>query len=409
MPTGDQRADPSSSELYKREGIPERISAATSRMSFPPSSRPVTVERDLRQICAKWQDAWDQMMYDATTTASKGINDITTLADLFAYLTPIRAARIKPATQRADRHALNVWLAELGGSTPLSHLSEEDLQSAFDRCVARMKPRGANRKLATLKVYLNWAANKGLITGAPHRMVRQARIVRTHADIGWWTEEEVDLALQCARDVDAEVRTTATRNRNTNVTRNQQRGLNRSRLEAFATGELLVALGCYLGLRVEELVMQRWQDLDLDATCSRTGVPQPVCHVVPHGGWEPKDKEARTIPISTQLHELLQRYRRLEGFVLEPTVYRKRTEDGQQRSYRYDPRALWRKIIKRVVAAGGKRVTLYGMRHSFASNLLNCGVSDVKVSRWLGHANTSMVHLHYGHLLAYDDDINRRR
>lgn len=46
------------------------------------------------------------------------------------------------------------------------------------------------------------------------------------------------------------------------------------------------------------------------------------------------------------------------------------------------------------------------MRHSFASNFLIAGVSDVKVGRWLGHTDTRMVHRHYGHLLSYDGDIN---
>ena len=62
--------------------------------------------------------------------------------------------------------------------------------------------------------------------------------------------------------------------------------------------------------------------------------------------------------------------------------------------------------MKEVVAAGGKAITMYGMRHSFASNFLIAGVSDVKVSRWLGHSDTRMVHRHYGHLLSYDGDIN---
>jgi len=49
---------------------------------------------------------------------------------------------------------------------------------------------------------------------------------------------------------------------------------------------------------------------------------------------------------------------------------------------------------------------MYGMRHTFASNLLIAGVSDVKVARWLGHRDTRMLHKHYGHLLSYDADIN---
>jgi len=59
-----------------------------------------------------------------------------------------------------------------------------------------------------------------------------------------------------------------------------------------------------------------------------------------------------------------------------------------------------------VTEAGGQAITMYGMRHSFASNLLIAGVSDVKVARWLGHRDTRMLHKHYGHLLSYDADIN---
>ena len=42
-------------------------------------------------------------------------------------------------------------------------------------------------------------------------------------------------------------------------------------------------------------------------------------------------------------------------------------------------------------------ITAYGMRHGFASNFLIASISDAKVARWLGHADTRIVHLHYGH------------
>lgn len=74
--------------------------------------------------------------------------------------------------------------------------------------------------------------------------------------------------------------------------------------------------------------------------------------------------------------------------------------------YRYDPKWTWKRLSAAIVKASGKAITMYGMRHSFASNFLIAGVSDVKVARWLGHTDTRMVHRHYGHLLSYDDDIN---
>jgi integrase len=75
-----------------------------------------------------------------------------------------------------------------------------------------------------------------------------------------------------------------------------------------------------------------------------------------------------------------------------------------KRIYRYDPKKVWLRVLAKVTA---KAITPQGMRHAFASNLLMAGVSDTLIARWLGHADTSMVQLHYGHLLADYGDINR--
>ena len=154
--------------------------------------------------------------------------------------------------------------------------------------------------------------------------------------------------------------------------------------------------------------MLRWQDLDLKAVDPKTGAAKPVCHVTPHNGWQPKDGEARDIPIAAPLLEILMKHRRDEGYLLqaEPQNRERRRKSIAPWAYRYDPRRLWSRLMTRLKAIGGRPITMYGMRHSFASNLLIAGVSDVKVSRWMGHADTRMIHKHYGHLLSYDDDIN---
>jgi len=82
---------------------------------------------------------------------------------------------------------------------------------------------------------------------------------------------------------------------------------------------------------------------------------------------------------------------------------------GTKRVYRYDPKKIWLRVLAKAMEKGAKLVTPHAMRHSFASNLLMAGVSDVLVARWMGHADTSMVHQHYGHLLAYHADINKVR
>ena len=164
-------------------------------------------------------------------------------------------------------------------------------------------------------------------------------------------------------------------------------------------------MGCLLGLRYEECVMMRWDDLALDS-CNPAGDPTPVAHVIPHDGWVPKDGEARTIPIHARALEIFKRHRRSEGYVLCPWKQMPKHQ-GTVRVYRYDPDAVWRRVLAAVIAAGGRRITPNGMRHSFASNLLINGVSDTLVARWLGHADTSLVHARYGHLVAYLGEINQ--
>ena len=153
--------------------------------------------------------------------------------------------------------------------------------------------------------------------------------------------------------------------------------------------------------------MLRWQDLSLDRVNPKTGEPSPVAHITPHDGWQPKDGDARDIPICTELLAVLLQHRRANGYLLVHEPGRLgRPRGGTGWIYRYDPKWTWKRLSKAIVAAGGKAITMYGMRHSFASNFLIAGVSDVKVARWLGHTDTRMVHRHYCHLLSYDDDIN---
>ncbi len=222
----------------------------------------------------------------------------------------------------------------------------------------------------------------------PTKGIRPLRDPHGKTEWPWWTTEEVAMALDCARQVDDD--------------------LIRKDGHRTATTELMVALGCLLGLRYEEMVMLRWEDLDLEAKHAQTGRPEPVCRVRSHDGWIPKDGEARAIPVHADLATLLRTHRRVEGYILEPKK-RMPLRGGRHHNYRYDPQALWNRLIRKVQERGGKRITPHGMRHSFASNLLIAGVSDVLVARWLGHADTSMLHERYGHLLAYHGDIDRVR
>ena len=353
------------------------------RHTFEPATKPVTVERDLRKICAVWQSTWENRLQDGPDTQDETIEItkpvIETLGQFIDHLAAIRKPKVAIITADRDRYRLGLWRTELGNDRLLTSIKPDDICEALVRIGKRTSASTANTSLGVLKTYLTWASNNGLIKDRSHcnvkRLKEPAHLRHKRA---WWTVPEIEVALKCAAEDHHQ-----------------------------PTATLLVACGCMLGLRVEEIIMLRWQDLDLDATDPKSGELRPVCHITPNGGWVPKDGEPRDIPILAQLHEILLPHRQDEGYLLMNEPHRKgRPRNGQGWIYRYNPKKVWARITSRVIAAGGKAITMYGMRHSFASNMLNAGVSDVKVGRWLGHADTRMVHRHYGHLLSYDNDIN---
>lgn len=46
----------------------------------------------------------------------------------------------------------------------------------------------------------------------------------------------------------------------------------------------------------------------------------------------------------------------------------------------------------------GRRVTAYGLRHTYATRALQAGESDTVVAALLGHRGTAMIHKHYSHV-----------
>jgi integrase len=372
----------------------ERVEHHTAcfRHAFKPAPTPITIERELRRVCAKWQEQWDLRLQDHQDRTTGGIEQAVagpvarTMSQLIDAYLAARVGELAPRTMERNRHYLNRWIDALGGDLDIHLMDNPRLIAGRQMLTSRLSPGTINVTFAVLRTCVRWSIDRGLLYQDPTRGIKPLRDADGPKEKLWWTSAEVGQALHCARQVDRDLAGKAGNVGN--------------------TAELLVALGCLLGLRYEEIVMLRWEDVDLEGVNATTWQAEPVCRVRPHSGWSPKDGEARAIPIQTDLAALLRRYLKASGYILEPKSAKPR-HGGQKHTYRYDPQRIWNRIIKKVEEAGGKRISPHGMRHSFASNLLMAGVSDVLVSRWLGHANTAMVHKHYGHLLAYHGDINK--
>jgi integrase len=150
-------------------------------------------------------------------------------------------------------------------------------------------------------------------------------------------------------------------------------------------------LGLHAGLRKGEIVNARWEWFDFNKHGG------PVIRIQRHDGFEIKDHEERSIPMSSKIAQALLPHAQPKGF-----LFGESPASGQRWRYRYEPRRAFEKVMK---AAGVKRCNFLLLRHSFASWHYMKGTDISKVSRWLGHSDISITMEHYAGLKPYDKDI----
>lgn len=113
--------------------------------------------------------------------------------------------------------------------------------------------------------------------------------------------------------------------------------------------------------------------------------------------FRPKDRDARTVPLTDQFAEFLQSYGLRSPFVLKPDV-----EHGKHR-YRYDFR---RPFFDYMRDQGVAWISPHVMRHSFASICAMKGVDIYRIATWLGD-DVRVVQRHYAKLRPDDREIMR--
>ena len=152
--------------------------------------------------------------------------------------------------------------------------------------------------------------------------------------------------------------------------------------------KFILYCGFHGGLRKNEIIEARsdWFDLERGSL-----------HVRATASYRPKDREARTIPMTSAFQTFLRSYGLRSPFMLRPDV-----EKGAA-LYRYDFRRPFREYVK---GQGCEWVTPHVMRHTFASLLVSKGVSIYKVAVWMGD-DVRVVQKHYAKLFPKDDDIEK--
>jgi integrase len=154
----------------------------------------------------------------------------------------------------------------------------------------------------------------------------------------------------------------------------------------------ILLCGFHAGLRKNEICNARVGWFDLDAG---------LLHVQndPKSGFILKDRENRTIPLTTEFQQFLHGFlanRQAHEYAIVPSK-----EKGRG-SYRVYFRRPFNTHMRRL----GLKCSIHDMRRSFASNLVSHGVSIYKVAKWLGDG-IQVVERSYGHLSPADSDIDR--
>lgn len=149
--------------------------------------------------------------------------------------------------------------------------------------------------------------------------------------------------------------------------------------------ENLVPFVANTGLRTSEFLALRWEHLDL----KRKLMTVKAGYAYGETG-STKSGKARTVPLNETAMAALKAQRAV-SFMSGDLVFPDR--NGEQMN-KQQLRKPWKRAIK---AAGIRYVTRHDLRHTFASHLVQRGVSLQVVKELLGHAELSTT-LRYAHL-----------
>jgi integrase/recombinase XerD len=256
-------------------------------------------------------------------------------------------ARNSLVAYRRDLDALGAWLGKRGTSISLG--GEPELAAYFAEKHASTRATTANRRLAVLRRFYRWAVREGIVALDPTLRLKGAKVPPRFPKT--LSEAQVE-ALLAAPDVDTPLG-----------------------LRDRAMLELLYATG----LRVSELVALTMLNLSLQ---------EGLVRVIGKGSKE------RIVPLGEEARRWIERYLK-EG---RPAILAGRVADATfvtQRAAGMTRQMFW-VLIKRYAARACIEAPLspHGLRHAFATHLLNHGADLRVVQLLLGHADISTTQIY---------------
>lgn len=292
---------------------------------------------------------------------------ISTLVDEFAH-----EAVLDGMPKHARRAAVMVRrLAKQQGLTGPAEITPAKIQTYLaDLCAAGRAPSTVWNHRAAISGFCQFLKRRGLLYSNPALGTKVATIQR--AVPIFLTEPQADQALELARShgIYAEV-----------------------------------ATAIYTGLRRGELRRMQWRHVDY---ARKVLIVPPAPYV---RSSRSKSRKPRAVPLSRKAIAVLEAHQKITGqrrYVF-PGRLRKGHSGMRREGWWAEALKPLQKAIPAFTERPGKRVGRgwHLLRHTFASWLIQRGVSIYKLKDWLGHRDIRTTEI-YSHLMPqYDEDIER--
>lgn len=234
------------------------------------------------------------------------------------------------------------------GDIPLTELSRKRIEEYIQDEIRTVSIHSARKELINIKSFLNWSVNSNYLLENPSKTLKRIKVPEKLPV--YYSKEEFQKLLSVIEDQDIKD---------------------------------LVIFAVNTGLRMGELLSLQ----------SRQFIPNSKSIILDNHTHTTKSKKIRTIPLNKSAYEIIERRSKKNDLIF--TIEGKRII---QDTFVH----VFKRYVKKVDV--NQKLTFHSLRHTFASWLVQSGVSIFQVSKLLGHADIKTTEI-YAHLR--NDDLQR--
>jgi integrase/recombinase XerD len=264
-------------------------------------------------------------------------------------------AHLAPRASESYQKGVRRAFARLGqaiGNPRLSRIHTKDLENHITRLADVLAVTSVNLDVKILRAGFNQAVRWGHLVSEPTKGIKLLKDPSRDAKVEFLSEAEVERLLNLARGTQLH--------------------------DVFATLY-------YTGLRKGALVHLWWEDVDFGQGVVHVRIKEWLDEEGRERHWSPKGRRERSIPMHPKLEPILRRQPRRGRYVFS------NRQGGSLESTLSGRVTQFRKRT-------GFRVTCHLLRHTFASHLVQKGVSLYVVGELLGHSGPEVMKI-YAHLV----------